>query len=330
MDTLTKKTITTKRGFEYTYYVSPAAAGKPTLILHHGFPDQAEEWEGLIINHLKPAGYGVIAPDLLGYGGTSKPTDPAAYKFRGMTADVVEILDAEKADKVISLGHDWGSRAAQMLWNLYPERVSGLAMVNVPYMGAARGPFDLDAVLEQSTQAFGYGVYWYWKLFTADDGGKVLGENSDILFDVAHAQSTDLWMETFCKEGGMRKALVTRGEGYDLKRRSYATEEVKKAFIERGKRDGFEGPVCWYKSHVFGHQSEEPNPDNQVVNVPSLFLGYHDDIVCRKEGILPSIQAGALPQLTNVSLQGGHWGLLEFPDEFGKAVTEWLQKAYGS
>jgi pimeloyl-ACP methyl ester carboxylesterase len=78
MDTLTKKTITTKRGFEYTYYVSPAAAGKPTLLLHHGFPDQANEWEQLITNHLKPAGYGVIAPDLLGYGGTSKPTDPAA------------------------------------------------------------------------------------------------------------------------------------------------------------------------------------------------------------------------------------------------------------
>lgn len=171
MDTLTKKTITTKRGFEYTYYVSPAAAGKPTLLLHHGFPDQAEEWEDLIVKHLRPAGYGVIAPDLLGYGGTSKPTDPAAYKFRGMTADVVEIIDAEGVDKVISLGHDWGSRAAQMLWNLHPERVSGLVMVNVPYMGATKGPFNLDEVLAQTEQAYGYGVFWYWKLFTADDVG---------------------------------------------------------------------------------------------------------------------------------------------------------------
>lgn len=169
MDTLTKKTITTKRGFEYTYYVTPAAAGKPTLLLHHGFPDQAEEWEDLIVKHLKPAGYGVIAPDLLGYGGTSKPTDPAAYKFGGMTADVVEIVDAEKVDKVVSLGHDWGSRAAQMFFNLHPERVSGLVMVNVPWMGAAKGPFDLDAVLAQTEQVFGYGTFWYWKLFTADD-----------------------------------------------------------------------------------------------------------------------------------------------------------------
>lgn len=169
MDTLTKKTITTKRGFEYTYYVSPAAAGKPTLLLHHGFPDQAEEWEDLIVKHLKPAGYGVIAPDLLGYGGTSKPTDPAAYKFGGMTADVVEIIDAENVSKVVSLGHDWGSRAAQMLFNLHPGRVSGLVMVNVPWMGANKGPFDLDEALAQTQQVFGYGAFWYWKLFTADD-----------------------------------------------------------------------------------------------------------------------------------------------------------------
>jgi soluble epoxide hydrolase / lipid-phosphate phosphatase len=85
-----------------------------------------------------------------------------------------------------------------------------------------------------------------------------------------------------------------------------------------------------YKSHVFGHQSEEPNPDNRVVNVPTLFLGYNGDVVCRKEGILPSVQAGVLPQLTNVTLDGGHWGLLEHPKEFGESVIQWLQKSYES
>lgn len=40
------------------------------------------------------------------------------------------------------------------------------------------------------------------------------------------------------------------------------------------------------------------------------------------------MQAGALPQLTNVTLNGGHWGLLEFPKEFGENVTQWLQKSY--
>lgn len=328
MDSLSKKTITTKRGFTYTYYVSPAAAGKPTVLLQHGFPDAAGEWEDVITQHLKPAGYGVIAPDLLGYGGTSKPTDPAAYTLGGMTADVVELLDAEGADMVVSLGHDWGSRIAQMLYNLHPDRVQGLVMVNVAYTGAPGGPMDLDAMIEQSERAFGYGAGWYWKLFTADDGAILLNENIDLLFDVMHAP--DSWLSTLCTKDGARKALEARGEGYDIKRRPYATDEMKKAFVERFERDGFEGPLCWYKSHVLGHQNDQVDPDNRVVKVPSLFIGYPEDIVARQQLILPSVEAGLLPHLTIVTLEGAHWGLLEHPREFGEAVTQWLDKTYGS
>lgn len=70
----------------------------------------------------------------------------------------------------------------------------------------------------------------------------MLNDNSDILFDIAH--DPEVWKATFCTENGMRKALENRGEGFNIKRRPYATEEAKKAFIERFKRDGFEAPVC--------------------------------------------------------------------------------------
>lgn len=70
----------------------------------------------------------------------------------------------------------------------------------------------------------------------------MLNDNSDILFDIAH--DPEVWKATFCTENGMRKALENRGEGFNIKRRPYATEETKKAFIERFKRDGFEAPVC--------------------------------------------------------------------------------------
>lgn len=331
METLTKKTLTTKRGYTYTYYVSPAKQGKPTVLLQHGFPDCAAEWEDLITQHLVPAGYGVVAPDLLGYAGTSKPTDPAAYKMGGMTADVVEILDAEGLQqednaKVISLGHDWGSRLAAMMYNLHPERIAGVIMVNVAYAGAARDRFDLDGVIAATEKMVGYGLLWYWKLFTAEDGPRLMKENADILFDAAHAPES--WRQTFCTDGGMRKLIETRGQGFDIKPRAYATPEMKKAFVERFQRDGFEGPVCWYKSYAFNHQDDQTNPENAVIKVPSLFLGYTQDAVCLKEAILPVQAAGLLPQLTNVTLEGGHWGLLENPKAFGNAVTEWLGKNY--
>ncbi|KAK7749700.1 hypothetical protein SLS53_000279 [Cytospora paraplurivora] len=328
MESLTKKFITTKRGFTYTYYVSPAEARKPTVLLQHGFPDSAHEWENLITQHLKPAGYGVIAPDLLGYAGTSKPTDPAAYKFGGMTADLVDTLDAEGIDRVVSLGHDWGSILAQYLYNLHPGRVAGLVMVNVPYTGAPRGRTDIDEAIAQTEKAFGYSPLWYWKLFTADDGAGLLKERADVFFDILHAP--EVWRPTLCAEDGLRNSLESRGGGFDIKRRAYATEENKQDFVRRVKRDGFEGPLCWYKSGVFGHQSEEANPNNRVVNVPTLYLGFPGDELHVKDAILRSQQAGFLPQVTNVTLDGAHWGLLEHPREFGEAVTRWLDESYGS
>lgn len=48
-----------------------------------------------------------MAPDCLGYGGTSKPLDMQAYKGKAMSDDIAEILEHEKIEKVIGIGHDW-------------------------------------------------------------------------------------------------------------------------------------------------------------------------------------------------------------------------------
>lgn len=328
MDTLTKKTLTTKRGFTYTYYISPATNDKPTLLLQHGFPDQAVEWSDLITNHLVPAGYGVVAPDQLGYADTSRPTDPTSYTMTGITADLVEILDAEGLQSVISLGHDWGSRCAQMVYNLHPDRVSGLVMVNVGHspVGGPGVKFDLDKVLAHMDSTIGYGM-WYWKFFTADDGARLMEKNADVLFDVLHAPQC--WVEVLCTEGNTRKAIEGRGQGFDLARRPYATEEMKREFVERVRRDGLEGSVCWYKSVVFGHQDGEGNPERNKVDVPTLYVRYPGDALCCTEhNMKPSIQAGFLPHLTEVTLEGAHWGLLENPKPFGEAIVEWLGKNY--
>ena len=108
MEQLRKKTLTTTRSLQYTYYVSPPSNPHlPTVLLLHGWPDNAHLWSDLISNHLLPAGYGVLAPDCLGYSGTSKPITTSSYNSEGMSADLCEILDAEDLPKVISSGHDW-------------------------------------------------------------------------------------------------------------------------------------------------------------------------------------------------------------------------------
>ena len=100
------KNTTTTRGYKYHYYFASAKESKPTLLFCHGFPSTSQDWR-LIVPFFEKQGYGIIAPDMLGYGGTDKPTDPAVYKGTLMTKAMVDILDAEKIAKVIVIGHDW-------------------------------------------------------------------------------------------------------------------------------------------------------------------------------------------------------------------------------
>ena len=106
MDPSLYKETTTLRGFTYHYYHSPAAPGKPTLLFLHGFPSSSYDWHRQV-EYFQPKGYGLIIPDCLGYGGTSKPTNRDDFRWKLQAEDLIDILNAEGLKTVIGVGHDW-------------------------------------------------------------------------------------------------------------------------------------------------------------------------------------------------------------------------------
>ncbi|KAH8665435.1 Alpha/Beta hydrolase protein [Ilyonectria robusta] len=325
---LTKKTLQVSRGFTYTYYTSPARDSKQTVILFHGWPDSASLWAGLINDYLVPNGYGVVALDCLGYGGTSKPTEPGSYAWHHLAADAVEILDSEKLNSVISLGHDCGSAMCQRLYNFYPSRICGVVMVNVAYIPPT-GQFDLDMANSIAKEAFGSSSYEYWHFFTADDGADIMNQSLESVYSVAFTEP-QTWLENWCTPGGMRKFVSERRT---LPTMPYATPEHRADFMERfGKDGGFKAPSCWYKAWTLGVQNEAENlvaEDAKTIDVPVLFWGGEQDVVCKPALLQPSVDAGLLPNCKSVIREGGHWALLENPVEFGQDVLGWVQATLG-
>lgn len=55
---------------------------------------------------LEKDGYGIIAPDLLGYGDTDKPSELSAYSMKRMAYHLNELLQKEHIQQVIGVGHD--------------------------------------------------------------------------------------------------------------------------------------------------------------------------------------------------------------------------------
>ena len=104
MDPRAFKDILTTSGNVYHTFVSPATdTRKPTLLFVHGFPSTAYDWRHQVAFFAK-AGYGIVAPDLLGHGGSSKPSSVECYAPSRIAADLVDILDKSKVERVVAVG----------------------------------------------------------------------------------------------------------------------------------------------------------------------------------------------------------------------------------
>lgn len=94
-------------GLEMHYLDEGDASGPPVLLLH-GEPS----WSYLYRKMIPPlarAGYRVLAPDLIGFGKSDKPTDARDYSYAKHVAWVLSWMDQLKLEDLTLFCQDWGS-----------------------------------------------------------------------------------------------------------------------------------------------------------------------------------------------------------------------------
>ena len=68
-------TYTTARALTYSYiHIPPRLPNTQYILFLHGFPSTSYDWRHQI-SFFVAKGYGILAPDLLGFGETSKPRE---------------------------------------------------------------------------------------------------------------------------------------------------------------------------------------------------------------------------------------------------------------
>jgi pimeloyl-ACP methyl ester carboxylesterase len=134
--------------------VDTGGPGRPVLLLH-GFPDRAAMWRHQV-PALAAAGYRVIAPDLRGFGDSSRPEGPEAYRMPLVRGDLLALLDRLGVERAAVVGHDWGAAAAWTLALTAPDRVERLAVLSVGHPTAMA-----EAGLPQRSRSW----YMLWFLF---------------------------------------------------------------------------------------------------------------------------------------------------------------------
>jgi pimeloyl-ACP methyl ester carboxylesterase len=168
------KTITLPSGRNYNYVYIPSQS-LPVILFLHGFPSSSYDWRHQI-SYFSEGGYGVLVPDLLGYGGTDKPATAGEYTAKKVTSDVIGILDHEKVDMVHGVGHDIGSFLLSRLANYFPDRLLTCSFLAVPYTKPG-DHFDLDMINAMTKTRMGYERFGYIKFFEKDEAGDMLNEH---------------------------------------------------------------------------------------------------------------------------------------------------------
>jgi pimeloyl-ACP methyl ester carboxylesterase len=103
-----------------------AGSGDPVVLLH-GWPQTWYMWRKVIAPLAER--YTVIAPDLRGFGQSSKPID--GYDKKTVAEDIYQLVQHLGFEKVFLVGHDLGGPTAYAYSSAHPEDVRRLVILDV-------------------------------------------------------------------------------------------------------------------------------------------------------------------------------------------------------
>ncbi|WP_218829738.1 alpha/beta fold hydrolase [Burkholderia aenigmatica] len=144
-----------------------AGAGRAVVLLH-GWPQTSYAWRKLVpllAPHCK-----VIAPDLRGFGHSSKPA--AGYDKKTVAGDIAALLHALQIDQACIVGHDMGGQVGYAFAALYPQLTERFVFIESGLPG-----FGQEKAMNVAT-----GGSWHFGFNMAGDISEELVRGREALF----------------------------------------------------------------------------------------------------------------------------------------------------
>jgi pimeloyl-ACP methyl ester carboxylesterase len=327
---ITEHTVKTER--HTTFYLAAGPENGPLVIFIHGWPELSVSWR-----HQLPAlaaqGFRTIAPDMRGYGRSSVYPQHDQYAQEDIVRDMLELVDAVGGEKVVWVGHDWGS---PVVWNLashHPERCHAVASLCVPYYTLEHGLDQLVALVDRKLypeDEFPFGQWDYMRYYE-ENVAEAIAPMDDNVFQ---------FLKQLFRKGdpageGKRAFTATARRSHaffgtaaipDLPRDDdVATEEDLSRYVSALERNGFYGPCSWYLNHGVNARYAMTALRDGYLDMPVLFLNARYDYICEcTHSRLAEPMRTYCRQLTEETIRSGHWLAQEKPLEVNAALVKWL------
>lgn len=238
---------------------------------------------------LEQLGYQVWAPDLRGYGRSSRPAGIAAYGLERLEADVAALIEASGCQEVLLIGHDWGAAIAWNYAMFGRLPISRLIIMNVPHPALFQKGLRTFRQLRKS---------WYIFFFQ-------LPRIPEWLLSRHHCAAI---------------GRAFRGMAVD---KSRFPDEVLRVYRDNASQPGALTAMLNYYRALLRTRPSATRRRIRTITVPTLLLWGEVDSALGKEltyGTDRYVPALTLRYLPNVS----HWVQQEAPETVNAMLRAWL------
>jgi pimeloyl-ACP methyl ester carboxylesterase len=280
--TITSRTIEAN-GLRFA--IDECGEGPDVALCLHGFPESRKSWR-----HQLPAlaaqGWRAVAPDLRGYGDSSRPEGKAAYHIDHLVADVGVMFEALGARRRLLIAHDWGAIIAWMVAMRRTVALDGLIIMNVPHPAVFKRTLGSWAQKKKS---------WYVAFFQ-------LPWLPEAMLGARHAE-------------GIGRAFTDSA----VHKERFGPEIIAHYRDNAARPGALTAMVNYYRANFPGVLNEPV----QVIGVPTLMIWGEQDVaidIANTEGYGPLVTDFELVRLADAS----HWVQQDCPREVNAAVVDWL------
>jgi len=120
--------ILDRDGLRINYEVHGAAAGRPPLLLTHGFGASGGMWSPNVA--ALASNRQVITWDMRGHGASDAPDDQSLYSHTACVGDMAALLDTVGAARAVVGGMSLGGYLSLIFHLSHPERAAGLLLID--------------------------------------------------------------------------------------------------------------------------------------------------------------------------------------------------------
>ena len=318
-----------------TFYLAAGPTDGPLIIFIHGWPELSISWRHQL-PVLADLGFHAIAPDMRGYGRSTVYTEKEDYRLELIVADMIQLLDALDRKQAIWVGHDWGS---PVVWNIashHPECCVAAANLCVPYRTLEQGLeptldlVDRELYPEQQYPAGQWDyIFYYQENFARATA--VMEANTYKTLKLAFRKGSPdgsgkpSGTASFRNNGGW---FGGADEAPDLPRdNDVVSEEDLRTYTSAMDQNGFFGANSWYMNFEPNANYAKKSLNNGFLDMPVLFVHAAYDYACETiSSQMAEPMREYCRELTESTIESGHWIAQEKPKELNIALQDWLEK----